>query len=68
MRQSNIILGIGILVAVILIVGSFFLKAEPLDNQSSARKTNPEAIVSQSAKSIALIPLQELSKRIIKIH
>jgi len=68
MKQSNIILGIGILVAVILIVGSFFLKAKPLDQQSTSGDINPVTAVSQSAKSIALIPLRELSSYIIKIH
>jgi len=68
MKQSNIILGIGILVAVILIAGSFFLKAGSIEQQTNAKRINPEATISQSAKSIVLIPFQALSRHIIKIH
>jgi hypothetical protein len=68
MKQSNILLGIGIIVAVIIIAASFFLKAEPLEHQSSTKKINPVAAVSQSAKNIALVPIKILSRHIIKIH
>ena len=68
MKQSNIILGIGILVAVILIAGSLFLKATPIEKQSTTKQINPVVSVSKSAKSIVLVPLQALSSRIIKIH
>ena len=68
MKQSNIILGIGILVAVILIAGSLFLKASPIQDQSAAKQINPVVSVSQSAKSIVLVPFKALSRQIIKIH
>ena len=68
MKQSNIILGIGILVAVILIAGSLFLKATPIQEHSAAKQINPVVSVSKSAKSIVLVPIKALSSRIIKIH
>ena len=68
MKQSNIILGISILVAVLLIAGSFFLKANPLERQSDTDPVNPISTLSQSAKSMAIIPFHVVSKHIIKIR
>ena len=68
MKQSNIILGIGILVAVLLIAGSFFLKANPVEHQSATSPIKPLTSISKKAKSIAIIPFQALSKHIIKIN
>ena len=68
MKQSNIILGIGILVAIILIAGSLFLKADPIDKKSAAKQVNPVVLISQASKSIVLIPFQTLSRHIIKIN
>jgi hypothetical protein len=68
MKQSNIILGIGILVAFIIIVGSFFLKAGPIEHQSATSPIKPISTISQSAKSMAIVPLRVLSKHIIKIN
>jgi hypothetical protein len=67
MKQSNIILGIGIIVAAILIAGSFFLKASPLENQSATDQIKPIPTISGSAKAIAIIPFRALSKHILKI-
>jgi hypothetical protein len=67
MKQSNIILGIGIIVAVILIAGSFFLKASPLDQQSTDSPTKSLTSISKSAKSMVILPFHTLSKHIIKI-
>lgn len=66
MKQSNIILGIGILVAVLLIAGSFFLKASPQEHQSATSPNKPLTSISKSAKSLALIPFHALSKHIVK--
>ena len=68
MKQSNIILGIGILVAIILIAGSLFLNADPIEEQSAAKQVNPVVTVSQATKNIALMPFQALSRHIIKIN
>lgn len=68
MKQSNIILGIGILVAIILIAGSFFLKAGPIEQHSTTSHINPITNISKSAKSIVLIPFRALSKHMIKIN
>ena len=68
MKQSNIILGIGILVAVLLIAGSFFLKADPLEHQSDTSPIKPLTSISKSAKSIAIIPFRELSKHLLKTN
>ena len=68
MKQSNIILGIGILVAVILIAGSLFLKAGPKDEQSAEKQLNPVSVTDQSIKKITLIPITVLSQYFIKIH
>ena len=68
MKQSNLILGIGIIVAVILIAGSFFLKATPLEHQSSTGQIKPVTTISGSTKAMAIIPFRALSKYIIKIQ
>ena len=67
MKQSNIILIIGIIVAVILIAGSLFFKASRLDNQSATDQIKPITSLSGSAKAIAIIPFRALSKHIAKI-
>ena len=67
MKQSNIILGIGIIVAVILIAGSFFLKANPLEQQSATGQIKPITSIGNPAKRIMIIPFRALSKHIIRI-
>ena len=68
MKQSNLILAIGILVAVILIAGSLFLKADPLESGKSANQETPVAAFGQSAKKIVMKPFAAVAKHIIKIQ
>ena len=68
MKQSNIILGIGIIVAVILIAGSLFLKAGPAEQQKSANQIEPITTVRKSAKKITLEPFEIISRHILKIR
>jgi len=68
MKQSNLILGIGILVAVILLVSSFFLKAEPIEKHDTQKPEQSLSLVSQKIKNIAFTPIRVLSKHLIKIN
>ena len=68
MKQSNIILGIGILVAVILIVGSFFLNVSQIAQQNPDKPVPALSAVSHTVKAIALTPIRAFSNYIIKIN
>ena len=68
MKQSNIILGIGILVAVILLAGSFFLKAGPTEQHNANEPVQSLSQVGQKIKSIAFSPIRKISNHIIKIQ
>ncbi len=64
MKQSNWILGLGILVAALLIAGSFYLKATPVDssqtNLSQPKAENPIGAI----KSLTGKPLQGIIERV----
>lgn len=68
MKQSNIILGIGILVAVILIAGSFFINASPVAQQNHGKPVPALSAVGKTVKTIALTPIRVFSTYIIKIN
>jgi hypothetical protein len=68
MKQSNIILGIGVLVAVILLVSSFFLKAEPTEKNDPQEPEQSLSLVGQKIKNIGFTPIRALTKHIIKIN
>jgi hypothetical protein len=68
MKHSNLVLGIGILVAVLLIAGSIFLKADPLEGSSPTSTEQPISKVTKTMKNMATKPLQELSKKIMPIR
>jgi len=68
MKQSNIILGIGILVAVILIAGSFFINASPVAQQNPDKPVPALSAVGHTVKTIALTPIRAFSNYIIKIN
>ena len=68
MKQSNIILGIGVIVAVILIIGSFFIKSGPAEPQSAKSPISPTSLTIQSVKNVTVIPFRTLSKRLIKLQ
>ena len=68
MKQSNIILGIGILVAVILLAGSFFIKAGPIGQHNANKPEQSLSLVGQKIKNIAFTPIRMISNHVIKIH
>jgi len=68
MKQSNFILGVGILVAVILIAGSFFLKASPREQFESNTLKPTQSYVTPVVKNIAIKPIQKLIRRIVDIQ
>ena len=66
MKQSNIILGIGILVAVILIISLFFLKSNPEEPQSAKGQITPTSVLVKSVNIVTSIPFRALSEKLTK--
>ena len=68
MKHSNWVLGIGVLVAVILLTGSLLLKAKPTPETNIPLVSRPLSTVTKTAKKIVLIPLKEVSLRLFHIE
>ena len=68
MKHSNWILGIGILVAVILLTGSLLLKAKPIPEANTPTVSPALSTVTKTAKKLVLIPLKEVSLRLFHIE
>jgi hypothetical protein len=67
MKHSNWILGIGILIAVLLLTGSFLLKSEPIPEAKSPIESTTQSTIATTAKTLVLIPLKEVSLRLFHI-
>jgi hypothetical protein len=67
MKQSNLVLGIGIIVAVILIIGSAFLSTGSSDKTHSTSQTQSASTINQSIKNLSLVPFQVIVKQFSKI-
>ncbi|MEN8247900.1 MAG: hypothetical protein ABFS32_03140 [Bacteroidota bacterium] len=66
MKQSNWLLGIGIVVAIILIVGSFFLSS---DKATNSKANEPEKIeTSAQILNIIIKPFKSISSKISLIQ
>lgn len=68
MKHSNWILGIGILIAVLLLTGSFLMKSEPAPEANSPIESTTQSTIATTAKTIVLIPLKEVSLRLFNIE
>lgn len=68
MKHSNWVLGIGVLVAVILLTGSLLLKAKPTPEANSPLVSQPLSTITTTAKKLVLIPLKEVSFRLFHVE
>jgi len=68
MKHSNWILGIGIIVAVILITSTLLLKAETKSEVNTPVVSQPISAAANTAKTIVLKPLKEVTARLLHIN